>query len=376
MTPSKLTAARLNLLTERPYYAHIALGLLPQPVEGLGTLAVTKSLRLLYDPKAIESWTVKQLRWVLEHEVNHILRDHLTRIGPRKDSFKWNIAGDLEINDDLRGAEWPADPVTPGTFKLPESKSAEWYFDHLPDPPPRPSCGSACGHAHPMEGSDSADGPAANLEITRRKVAREIRDHASKHPGSVPAGLAVWADAQLTPPRIDWRLALRRFVRRSLAAQAGHSDYTFTRPNRRASALAPIILPGTHSPRPSVAVVLDTSGSMLGDPFTRCASEIMGIVRALGARIRVLAVDCEVAAQGDVFKPSDIALLAKGGGGTDMGVGIAAAEAHRPGAIIVLTDGYTPWPPQAPKTPVLVCLTEPQPTPDWATRLELPHAEA
>ena len=40
----------------------------------------------------------------------------------------------------------------------------------------------------------------------------------------------------------------------------------------------------------------------------------------------------------------DVELL--GGGGTDMGAGLAkAAELRpRPDLIIVLTDGYTPWP--------------------------------
>ena len=47
--------------------------------------------------------------------------------------------------------------------------------------------------------------------------------------------------------------------------------------------------------------------------------------------------------------PSQVELL--GGGGTDMGEGITQALAlrPRPSIIVVLTDGFTPWPAEAPR---------------------------
>lgn len=60
-----------------------------------------------------------------------------------------------------------------------------------------------------------------------------------------------------------------------------------------------------------------------------------------------------------------------GGGGTDMGTGIAAAAAlrPRPGVTVVLTDGYTPWPGVPPKgmRVVVGLLGEQAPeAPSWA----------
>jgi predicted metal-dependent peptidase len=62
----------------------------------------------------------------------------------------------------------------------------------------------------------------------------------------------------------------------------------------------------------------------------------------------VLSCDYDVQSIQRVRRASQIELL--GGGGTDMGEGIAQAAAlrPRPSIIIVLTDGMTPWPDEAP----------------------------
>jgi len=83
----------------------------------------------------------------------------------------------------------------------------------------------------------------------------------------------------------------------------------------------------------------------------------------------VLACDTAVAAAQRVSTARQVQLT--GGGGTDMGTGIAAAVAlrPRPAVTVVLTDGYTPWPAQPPKgTRVVVGLLglEAPAAPEWA----------
>lgn len=68
-----------------------------------------------------------------------------------------------------------------------------------------------------------------------------------------------------------------------------------------------------------------------------------------GTNVRVLACDAEVHSIKRVSRASQVELL--GGGGTDMGQGIAQALELRPcpSIVVVLTDGFTPWPHAAPK---------------------------
>ncbi len=113
-----------------------------------------------------------------------------------------------------------------------------------------------------------------------------------------------------------------------------------------------VILPAMHRPIPNVAVVCDTSGSMHEELLARALAEVEGLLARGGlrqAQVRVLAVDTNVHTVRRVSRASQVELA--GGGGTDMGVGIAAAARlrPRPSVIVVLTDGFTPWPANPPK---------------------------
>jgi predicted metal-dependent peptidase len=105
----------------------------------------------------------------------------------------------------------------------------------------------------------------------------------------------------------------------------------------------------------------------------RALAEVEAILARAGLRqkrVRVLAVDTTAHAVQRVSHARQITLA--GGGGTDMGAGIAAANAlrPRPPVVIVLTDGYTPWPHRRPRGSKVVVglLGEPgAPTPQVPT---------
>ena len=387
-----LAAPRLWAASRFPYFAAGLFALRPVAQPGLGTMAVDDRWRLYYDPAVVSGWSTAECGSVLVHEVLHLLRDHAgraTAVGVGHGSAgAWNLAADAEINDDLRDARLPlpGEPVLPSTLGAPTGRLAEEYFARLRPGRSKRSgweCGSgAHGVERPFEAA-GAEGDADGFEgvsrvdadIIRRVAARDIAIAAAAEPGSVPGGLARWAD-RLLAPRVDWRRELATAIRRGAAQISGRVDYSYRRRSRRAAAMPGLVLPGLIRPVPEVAVVCDTSGSMGSAELGACLTEIEGIIAGIGARrVAVLSVDCEVQATARVNRAGQISL--RGGGGTDMGEGIAAAVAlrPRPQVVVVLTDGYTPWPPAPPPaTRVIVGLIGAGPQtqgPPWARSIRI-----
>jgi predicted metal-dependent peptidase len=106
--------------------------------------------------------------------------------------------------------------------------------------------------------------------------------------------------------------------------------------------------------------------------LTTVLTEVDGLLRTVGVRghnVRVIACDAAAQSAQRVRTAAQVELF--GGGGTDMRVGIDAAMAlrPRPGVVIVLTDGYTPWPAGAPRSATVVVGLlgqAPPPAPSWA----------
>jgi predicted metal-dependent peptidase len=74
-------------------------------------------------------------------------------------------------------------------------------------------------------------------------------------------------------------------------------------------------------------------------------------VSADGTGITVVTCDADARRVGIVRTPGQVRdVELRGGGGTDMTVGIeeCALMRPRPEVVVVMTDGYTPWPARAP----------------------------
>jgi len=354
----KLAAARLWGATRFPYLASALFATTILPANRPGVMAVDESWRIYADPGLVDEWTAGQLGSVLVHHVGHLLRDHAGRARAlgiaREQADRWTLAADAEINDDLvtTGLDFPGQPVLPSSLGCEPGRFAEEYYRRLPERKSQCDCGSGCDSV-PREWDQKGRGiDRAATQLLRCQVASDILKCCNGlMPGTVPAGLRRWAERVLGA-RIDWRKALAAEIRRGVAAIAGAVDYTYRRPSRRAAAVKDVVLPALFKPVPEVAVVVDTSGSMHERILGQALAEVDGLLRTLGLgqkRLRVISCDAAVHGVQRVSATRQIDLL--GGGGTNMGEGISAAAKLKPSpsVIVVLTDGYTPWPSAPPK---------------------------
>jgi predicted metal-dependent peptidase len=393
------SAVRLNASHKQPYLAAALFAMHAVPTTGLGTMACDKWARVYYDPELFKRWTVHEAAWTLLHEVGHWVRKHHARAENLLTTancvacakLELNLCQDAEINDDLAadGAPPPRGEVfchihvraealgcrDGGLFEeyyaqiSRRPRTAEHVHEHI-------NCGSAAhGYVEDYElPPPVGDVPGirdAEGDLLRRQIAEEVAS-SSRGRSSAPGGWVRWAHSLLKPPRVAWQQELGAHLRMARAMAMGAVDYSYRKRSRRAAA-GGVIRPALCRPVPDVAVVLDTSGSMREADLVAGLSEVSGIVRATGQQqVPVICCDAQAAPVQRVHTALRVELV--GGGGTDMGAGIAAAEQIDADVVIVLTDGFTPWPDKAPRrAEVVVGLIGPAADGEPAERLwEIP----
>jgi predicted metal-dependent peptidase len=377
----KLAAARLWAATKYPYLASALFAAETIIDDRVPGVAADRQWRIYLHPRVVDEWDANEIGREFVHHAGHLLRDHADRAmnaGIDEHTFAdWVTAADCEVNDDLPHDDLalPQRPIQPRDIGCDDGRLAEEYFEAIRVLRREVSCDRDCGSAsHGQTRNYEREAPglgAQQRHLLRCGVACDVLEH-GKQPGTVPAGLLRWAQ-QLVHGRIDWRRVLAAEIRRGINQAAGAVDYTYRRPSRRSHVMQGVVLPALRQPVPEVAVVCDTSGSMDDDLLATVLAEVDGLLRTVGVRgqsVRVLACDHAAHTAQRVRSASQVQLL--GGGGTDMGAGITAATElrPRPSVIVVLTDGYTPWPASPPSfATVIVGLLggphAPEP-PSWA----------
>ncbi len=367
--------------------------------DGMRVYFNVRRIQDILDHEKLFEKSLPQLAWIWVHEIAHALRLHGQRAREKEvRPDLWNIATDLEINDAQWGkllAPMLFPPLLSERFKLPEGKLAEFYYDQLIMQEPeggrqeeRKGISESTHYASRREASEGAPTKSSVMdegsgvhgkrrswelpdecgqtsalsdleqELKRREVAENIAN-SHKDQGDIPLGWKRWAE-KILAPKVDWRERLKHRLRGAIVMGTGQRvDYSFHRTHRRSDAFAPFLPPSlTGDFIPHVICIVDTSGSIRENELCQALAEVRSVLECL--RIPIIVIPCDQVPYDPikVFTQSDFLRLYKnmrGGGGTNMVAGIEAALRLRPlpDTVIVLTDGYTNYPPRRYKIPVI-----------------------
>lgn len=396
----RLLLARMRILCSHGFFGLLLMHMKYSVDEGCET-AYTDAERIAFSPDFLDGLSDGELDFVLMHEILHVVLRHCMRSDP-DDPELFNVAADIVVNSIIMD-ENNGDPrsITLSNYgesihKAPDGKegnryTAEEVFEMLKS---ASQCrrtkgggknGSGKGgsgksgkgnqssgwddHSHWVKAD--ADGSLRDVWVKRFAEACEaisIRD-ASNQRGTLPK-FAKRILEELTKPQTDWRQILCDFVQEEI------NDYSFSPPDRRFED-SPFFLPDFNEKDETVKDILfmiDTSGSMSDKMITAAYSEIKGALEQFNGKLRGWLGFFDAA----IIEPQPFSDLEEfavikpaGGGGTDFRIIFEYVEQHMreepPASIIILTDGYAPFPKEevSKGIPVLWLLNNEDVKPPW-----------
>jgi predicted metal-dependent peptidase len=392
---AKLRAARTRLVLERPFLGALALHLPLTATQRCRTVA-TDARAFYFNPGFIDSLSLAEAQFVLAHEALHCGLLHFDRARQRI-RRRWDRACDYAVNQLLvdDGMQRPRGALLDPAYR---GLAAEEIYPLLePERDEMPLDehwfgGNAEGTRQTGAADTSVD--AQLVDATFLEAHRDGFDEVlTRATMAAPSGdqVSLWRDRlaasgieaasagrlgsvfrtvldELLQPRLPWRALLARFL-----MTLARDDYSFERRSRRAGAA---ILPGLASGSVTLALALDSSGSIAPQDFAEFITEVDALKGQIRARVTVLACDTSLVPGAPWrFEPWERLALPAGlgrGGGTRFTPVFEwlADEPAPPDALLYFTDALGEFPPHAPSYPVL-WLVKGNALVPWGERIQL-----
>ncbi len=392
----RLLMSRMRILVNNGFYGLLLMHMI-YSIDGSVETAATDGKRIYFAPEFLDNISDSELDFVMMHEILHIVLRHCLR-GKDLDSELFNIACDIVVNSNILLSEnmnlsfisllnyGEAMHLAPNGKEGYEYTAEQVYamFPQLntPNHPEPNGSGKGKGKGKGKTGNSpvwddhsrwgTLDGEALD-DVWKKRVLDACEAILIRDPTNSRGLLPLCAERilkELKKPQTDWRTILDEFVQQEIC------DYSFSPPDRRFDD-SPFFLPDFNEKDDIVEDILfmiDTSGSMSDDMITAAYSEVKGALDQFNGKLKgwLGFFDAEVV-EPKPFSDEDELKIIKplGGGGTDFKIifdYIFKNMSDKPPAcVIILTDGYAPFP-QESKTrgiPVLWLLNNEEADPPW-----------
>ena len=410
----RLKICRMRLLCDQSFYGLLLMHLKYSLDESCQT-AYTDGERIAFSPAFLDDLSDSELDFVMMHEILHVVLQHCFR-GKDRDPELFNIACDIVVNSNiLKSKGMRKESITLKKYGesmhyAPDGKegyeyTAEQVYEMLLKKAKKQQKNTFGGGMSSTNGKNGGQGRAQNngqrksggnggtgdfddhsrwkrdgddeygellsdLWVKRLSDAAEVIKvlDADQSRGMTPLCAQRLLD-QLKKPQTDWRTVLDNFIQEEIC------DYSFSPPDRRYD--GDFFLPDFNEKDEQVKNILfmmDTSGSISDEMMTAAFSEIKGAIDQFNGKLEGKLGFFDAAIYEPVpFDSVDglLEICPVGGGGTDFGIIFKYVEQKMqdepPVSIIILTDGYAPFPPEeaANGIPVLWLINNETVEPPW-----------
>jgi len=385
MYTNRLLLSRMRILINHGFYGLLLMHM-KYGIDEKTPTAYTDGKRIVFGTDFLNQLSDDELDFVMMHEILHVVLQHCIR-GKEFESSRFNIACDIVVNSNiLHENKMQAASITLKNYGesmhlTPKGDegydyTAEEVYQMLPNKN-IPSMVLWDDHAQWGEGED--DTILEELWVKRFEDACEtiqIREGSNSR-GTLPK-FAQRMLEELKKSQIDWRIILNEFVQEEVV------DYSFSPPDRRFDE-SPFFLPdfnGKEDMVEDILFMIDTSGSMSDEMITVAYSEVKGAIDQFDGKLKGwLGFFDAVVVEPIPFESIEEFLVIRpaGGGGTSFHIIFEYVRRHMqdkpPASIIVLTDGYAPFPKEsnAMGIPVLWLLNNDEVEPPWGkiARIEI-----
>lgn len=411
----RLLLSRMRILNHHSFYGLLLMRMIFAVDENVDT-ACTDGTRIVFGTGFLEKISDEELDFVMMHELLHVVLQHCAR-GKELNQHLFNIACDIVINSNiLLENNMDLNSITLREYGVsmhiaPDGKEGYLYnaeeiyvalLDKLKnDSDEEPNCFifGDDGDPFPFPLAETKDVPRPfgdgdnesplwddhsrwgkdeeEIKVIREKRTQDLIEVMqtvsiaadSESFDSVPIAARRMLE-EIKAPQVDWRTLLQEFI------QQNNCDYTFSPPDKRFSD-SDFFLPDFNETDISVQDILfmvDTSGSMSNKSINQAYSAIKDGIDQFGGRLCgwVGFFDTEVLEPVEFGGEKQLDIKrANGGGGTSFHCIFDYIKKHMsdnlPIAIVILTDGYAPWPSESAAlgVPVLWLINNKKAVPPW-----------
>ena len=382
MDPAKkITQARVAMQLYHPFFGYLAISLIPkEKPEMIPPTMATDGTYLFYHPDFVNDTPLKHLMGVISHEVGHIVLQHLARRQTRE-PVRWNFAADYAVNYIvLKEFELPAGCLVDQQYN---DKSCEYIYNQLPVE----GRGMMTLDSHEEwadwgkgdEGKgDGKDGDGkADQAIGGEKVDdmtqrwRELVAQAATQArmrGKMPGHLeGIVGD--ILQPKLNWKAILTDMI--TSCVKSNYCLYPWNKKHLWRG----FYLPGMTGTEISIAVVIDSSGSISNDEITEFLSEIHAICESYDSyTIWLYVCDAVIHQRFELHSGDPLPKTVQGRGGTDFRDPLKEAESLPITSLVYMTDLYGTFPEREPLYPVIwMCTTDAEAP--WGFVIRYPSAD-